>query len=74
MLRLRVGVLAIIQVDQLNPQAIVITGRTAFPFTHTGMPGSIKISHVLDNFAILANGIMRADFGIGVVKPIDDTL
>ena len=71
MLGFGVGINAIIQVDQLDAKAVIIARFAAFPHAFTGVPGTIAIAHVLDNFSVFTDGIMRANLGIGIIKPVD---
>ena len=71
MLRFGVGVLSIIQIDQLNPKAKIIDRISPFPNALAGVPGPVAIFNVLHNCAIFADGIMGANLRVGIIEPID---
>jgi len=71
MLGFGIGVNAIIQVDQLDAEAVIIARLAAFPHAFARVPGPVAIAHVLDNFAVLVNGVMRAHFGVGIIEPVN---
>ena len=73
-LGLRVRVLAIIEIDQLNSNSKIVDRVAPFPDTLAGVPGPVAVFNVLDNLAIFTNGVMGADLGAGLVEPINDAL
>ena len=73
-LSFRVGILAVIQVDQFDSNPIIIHRVASLPNTCARVPGPVAIFNVLGNFTIFANGVMGADLGVGVIEPFYDAL
>ena len=67
-------VLPIIEVDQLDAQAVVIDIGHSLPNAPAGVPAPVAVAHVLDDAPVLANGVVGTDLGLRVVEPTDHPL
>ena len=66
-----IGVLAVVEVDHLDAQRIIVAVIAVLPGAAPRVPGAMDILDVLHDLPIFADGVVSADLGAGVVKPGD---
>ena len=74
MLFVRIRILPIIQINQLDTDGVIVAGVAPFPGAAAGMPGSVHILDVLNDLPIFTNRVVGTDLGVGIVEPLNHTL